>query len=142
MAIQCLDDPATIQQKEWCISALSKDLTDAALHLIDYKTHQCQTPPCKTLKTVHQLKFNVVAHTCESHAAQPLNGIIKVDKLVAVFDQDGLHRGFNPGRKNLREIFWMTKVDMLPSPLRARAESSIASFPILTATRISRRNSA
>src|SRR5262249_18411859 len=62
-------------------------------------------------------KFNVVAHTCESHAAQPLNGIIKVDKLVAVFDQDGLHRGFNPGRKNLREIFWMTKVDMLPSPL-------------------------
>ncbi len=27
MAIQCLDDPATILQKEWCVTALSKDLS-------------------------------------------------------------------------------------------------------------------
>jgi len=97
MAVQCLDDPATMLQKEWCISALSKDLR-GTLHLSDHKTHQCQTPPCKTLKTVHQVKLNIVGHPpCDSQTAHVLDGVIKIDKLVTVFDQDGQHRGFHAG---------------------------------------------
>lgn len=97
MAIQCLDDPATILQKEWCLSALSKDL-GGTLTLADSKTHLCHTPQCKTLKTVHHLKLTAVAHPpCDSQPALALNGDIGVDKLVTVFDQDGTHRGFHAG---------------------------------------------
>ena len=97
MAVQCLDDPGTILQKEWCLSALSKELK-GTLTLADHKIHQCHTPPCKTLKTTHQLKVAASAHApCDSHTAQLLEGVIKVDRLVTVFDQDGQHRGFHAG---------------------------------------------
>jgi hypothetical protein len=97
MATQCLDDPATILQKEWCLSALSKDLS-GTLTLVDSKTHQCHTPPCKTLKTIHTVKLKVVAHPpCDSQPAHPLDGDLGVDKLVTAFDQDGTHRGFHAG---------------------------------------------
>src|SRR5262249_39344984 len=42
----CLDDPETILQKEWCLSALSKDLS-GTLELAGSKSHQCHKPPCK-----------------------------------------------------------------------------------------------
>jgi hypothetical protein len=97
MATQCLDDPGTIQQKEWCLSVLSKDLS-GTLHTTDSKSHQCHTPPCKTLKTVAQLKLKAVSHPpCDSHNGQLLDGPIVVDRLVTVFDQDGVHRGFHAG---------------------------------------------
>jgi hypothetical protein len=97
MPTQCLDDPATILQKEWCLSALSKDLT-GDLKLGDSKAHQCHTPPCKTLKTVHVLKLKVVGHApCDSAPAKALDGALTVDRLVTVFDQDGQHRGFHAG---------------------------------------------
>jgi hypothetical protein len=93
----CLDDPITILQKEWCVNALSKDWK-GELHLSDSKAHQCQAPPCKTLKTVHQLKVKIVGHPpCDSHAAALLNGDLVVDRLVTVFDQDGMHRGLHSG---------------------------------------------
>src|SRR6266545_6224720 len=97
MATQCIDDPATILQKEWCLSALSKDLT-GNLSLSDSKSHQCQTPLCKTLKTVHRLKLNAVGHPpCDSHLSHALDGDIAVERLVTVFEQDGMHRGFHTG---------------------------------------------
>ena len=97
MATQCLDDPATILQKEWCVSALSKDLS-GTLTLVDSKTHQCHTPTCKTLKTVHTVKVTVVAHApCDSQAAHALDGDLGVGKLITAFDQDGTHRGVHAG---------------------------------------------
>ena len=97
MPIQCLDDPAAILQKELCLSALSKDLT-GTLQLTDSKTHQCHTPSCKTLKTVHLLKVKAASHApCDSHAGQLLDGTIVVERLVTAFDQDGMHRGFHAG---------------------------------------------
>jgi hypothetical protein len=93
----CLDDPATILQKEWCVSALSKDLT-GTLHLADSKPHQCAKPPCKTLKTVHQLTVKVVAHApCDSKPSSLLDGTLVVERLVTVFDTDGTHRGLHAG---------------------------------------------
>ena len=97
MPTQCLDDPGIILQKEWCLSALSKDLS-GTLHLADSKSHQCHTPSCNTLKTVHQLKVKAVSHQpCDSHAGLLLDGTIVVERLVTVFDQDGMHRGFHAG---------------------------------------------
>src|SRR5437773_2077284 len=97
MATQCLDDPATILQKEWCVSAVSKDLT-GNIHLSDSKAHQCQTPSCKTLKTVHQVMLKAVGHApCDSPISKLLDGEIVVERLVSVFDQDGNHRGFHAG---------------------------------------------
>ena len=97
MATQCLDDPATILQKDWCLNALSKDLS-GTLTLADSKPHQCHVPACKTLKTVHQLKLKAVTHApCDSKAGILLDGPIAVDRLVTVFDQDGTHRGFHAG---------------------------------------------
>ena len=97
MATQCIDDPATILQKEWCLSAVSKDLT-GTLNLSDSKSHQCQTPSCKTLKTVHQVKLKAVGHPpCDSQPSHALDGDIAIDRLVTVFDQDGMHRGFHAG---------------------------------------------
>jgi len=98
MATQCLDDPATILQKEFCLSPLSKDLVSGTLQLTDSKAHQCQKPVCKTLKTVHHLTVKVTAHApCDSHAGALLDGLLEVARLVTVFDQDGGHRGFHAG---------------------------------------------
>jgi hypothetical protein len=93
----CLDDPGTILRNEWCLSALSKDLS-GTLVLAGSTSHQCHTPPCKTLKTTHHLKLRVVGHPpCDSSTSKLLDGEIAVDRLVTVFDQDGLHRGFHAG---------------------------------------------
>jgi hypothetical protein len=93
----CIDDPITIHQKEWCLSAVSKDVK-GEMHLSESKSHQCHTPPCKTLKTVHQLKIAIAAHPlCDSHPAGLLNGDLVVERLVTVFDTDGVHRGLHSG---------------------------------------------
>jgi hypothetical protein len=93
----CLDDPGTILQKDWCVSALSKDLS-GTLHLGETKPHQCTKPVCKTLKTVHQLTVKVATHApCDSKAGTLLDGTLVVERLVTVFDQDGTHRGLHAG---------------------------------------------
>src|SRR5579862_5346203 len=97
MPVQCLDDPAIILQKDWCLNALSKDV-GGTLHLVDSKSHQCHIPPCKTLKTVQQLKVKVAGHApCDSPTSKLLDGTIAIDQLVTVFDQDATHRGFHAG---------------------------------------------
>jgi hypothetical protein len=97
MATQCLDDPTAISQKEWCVSALSKDLS-GEFKLVDHKVHQCTKPNCKTLKTVHHMTLKAAGHApCDTHAGALLDGTITVDKLMSAFDQDGAHRGFHAG---------------------------------------------
>ena len=93
----CLDDPTTILAKGWCLSALSKD-GKAELHLSDSKPHQCHTPPCRTLKTVHQLRVRFAGHPpCDPHSGALLDGDVVVERLVTVFEQDGMHRGLHAG---------------------------------------------
>ncbi len=92
---QCFDDPKTIFEKEFCVSAVSKDLR-GALKLGNSKEHKCSQPVCKTLRTVHSLKVKVVATLCDSPTARPLNGTLTVE-LVTAFDSDGNHRGFHAG---------------------------------------------
>ena len=96
-AATCLDDPGTILKQDWCLSALSKDLS-GTLVLAGGISHQCRKPPCKTLKTTHHVKLNAVGHQpCDSSAAKLLDGQIAIDRLITVFDQDGSHRGFHVG---------------------------------------------
>lgn len=92
---QCFDDPKGIFEKEFCVSAVSKDLK-GDLKLGDSKEHKCSQPRCKTLRTVHALEVKVLATLCDSPAARPLNGDLTV-KLVTAFDTDGNHRGFHAG---------------------------------------------
>jgi hypothetical protein len=73
MAVQCLDDPGTIHQKEWCLSAVSKELK-GTLTNVEHKAHQCHTPPCKTLKTVHQVKIAASTHAPLRLAVRPSVG--------------------------------------------------------------------
>lgn len=92
---QCFDDPKAIFEKEFCVSALSKDLK-GDLKLGSTKEHKCSEPECKTLRTAHSLKVKVVATLCDSPTARPLNGTLTV-KLITAFDTDGNHRGFHSG---------------------------------------------
>jgi hypothetical protein len=93
----CIDDPAVLLQKDWCVSALSKDLEGALGHP-DSKAHQCPKPPCKTLKTVQSLNLKVAAHApCDSKPSAALDGPFVIERLVTVFDTDGLHRGYHAG---------------------------------------------
>lgn len=97
MTFQCQDDPATLLAKDWCLSAVSKDLL-GTLSLLDNKPHACHTPPCKTQKTVQALKLKAATHApCDSDIAKKLDGALVVARLVTVFDQDNLHRGFHSG---------------------------------------------
>ena len=94
--VQCLDDPATIFEKTMCLNALSKNLR-GTLKLADSKQQECHVPPCKTLKTVHELKLTPVSNPpCDSRLARPFGGVIRI-KLISAFDQDGEHRGFHAG---------------------------------------------
>jgi len=92
---ECFDDPKAIFEKEFCVSALSKDLK-GDLKLGNSKEHKCSEPECKTLRTAHDLKVKVVATPCDSATARPLNGTLTV-KLITAFDTDGNHRGFHSG---------------------------------------------
>lgn len=92
---QCFDDPGAIFEKEFCVSALSKDLK-GEMKLSSSKEHKCKDPECRTLRTIHSLKMNVSNAGCDSPAAKPLNGTLSV-KLITAFDTDGNHRGFHSG---------------------------------------------
>jgi hypothetical protein len=92
---QCFDDPAAILEKAFCVSALSKDLK-GELRLANSKEQKCAEPKCRTLRTTHELKVEVVPTTCDSSAAKPLNGTFGV-KLITAFDTDGNHRGLHSG---------------------------------------------
>lgn len=92
---QCFDDPKAILEKEFCVSALSKDLK-GDLKLGNSKEHKCADPECRTLRTAHSLKVEVSPTNCDSPASRALNGVLGV-KLSTAFDTDGNHRGFHSG---------------------------------------------
>lgn len=92
---QCFDDPKAILEKEFCVSALSKDLK-GDLKLGNSKEHKCADPECRTLRTAHSLKVEVAPTNCDSPASRSLNGVLGV-KLSTAFDTDGNHRGFHSG---------------------------------------------
>ena len=92
---QCFDDPAAILEKEFCVTALSKDLR-GELKLGSSQAHTCKDPECRTLRTAHGLKVEVSPTTCDTVATRPLNGVLNVN-LSTAFDTDGNHRGFHSG---------------------------------------------
>lgn len=95
MAFQCFDDPAAIFEKDFCVSALSKDLK-GKLTLDKRNEKKCQKPECRTLRAAHTLKAEVAVTNCDSVVSKPLVGTLTA-KLVTAFDTDGNHRGFHSG---------------------------------------------
>jgi hypothetical protein len=95
--IMCPDDPPTILQRTVCLATLSKDL-EGRLSRRSSKRQQCRLPQCVTLKVVHRLQLKPTPHPpCDSPLARAFDGPIEVVRLVTVFDQDGMHRGFHAG---------------------------------------------
>jgi len=93
---RCFDDPAAVSDKEYCLSAVSKNLRGefSAPHP---KRHECKKPECKTLRVTQTLKVAVSAEHCDSPLAKNLNGALAVERLASAFDQDGNHRGIHAG---------------------------------------------
>jgi hypothetical protein len=95
--VECPDNPAQIASQKMCLTPLSKNLR-GLLRPASNKPQQCETPPCKTLKTVHGLTLSVVRHApCDPPDNKVFDGDFKIIKLVSAFDQDGHHRGFHAG---------------------------------------------
>lgn len=95
--LTCPDDPTTLLRQNVCLSAVSKDLA-GKLALVSGKPYRCKSPECVTFKTVHGLSLEATAHRpCDSRLARELDGAITVRRLVTVFDQDALRRGFHAG---------------------------------------------
>ncbi len=93
----CPDDPAILLRDPVCLTTLSKDLKgELALHASE--PYFCKEPGCKTLKTAHELKVEVLPHApCDSPESKVLNGILEVGRLITAFEQDGTHRGLHAG---------------------------------------------
>jgi hypothetical protein len=96
-ASSCLDEPGLILSQKMCLSALSKDLKGGLTQTVKQQ-QSCNQPPCKTLKTVHAVKVEVISHPpCDSQIGKRLNGVLRVDRLVTAYETDGNHRGFHAG---------------------------------------------
>jgi hypothetical protein len=99
----CLDDPAIIFKQKMCVHSVSKNLK-ATIKLMDKDEQRCDTPECRTLKTIHVLKIGVVSNNpCDSKLGKTLTGSIIVERLSSAFDQDGTKRGFHAG-----DFVWKT----------------------------------
>jgi hypothetical protein len=80
-----------------CVSPVSKDLK-GELSLVHSEPETCVPLRCKTLETLHHLRLEVVAHSCDSPAAAVLDGTLASGDLVHKFaDADGTHRGVHEG---------------------------------------------
>ena len=93
---KCFDDPAAIFDKEYCLSAVSKNLRGEFGHP-NPKPHECRKPECKTLRVTQALKVAVTPDHCDSPLARNLNGTLVVERLASAFDKDGNHRGIHAG---------------------------------------------
>ena len=93
---KCFDDPAAVFEKEYCLSAVSKNLR-GEFGPPHPKRHECHKPECKTLRVTQVLKVEVRPEHCDSPLAKNLNGTLVVEKLASAFDQDGNHRGIHAG---------------------------------------------
>jgi hypothetical protein len=92
----CYDNPASILRDPACVSALSKNL-HVHLRLTNRKRERCADRRCVTLKTVHELEAEMEPHECDSPAGRRINGLIRVPRLVTIYDRDGLGRGVHAG---------------------------------------------
>ena len=93
---RCFDDPAAVFEKEYCLSAVSKNLR-GEFGQPHPKPHACKKPECKTLRVTQVLKVEVTPERCDSPLAKNLNGTLVVERFVSAFDQDGNHRGIHAG---------------------------------------------
>lgn len=96
-ASACLDEPGLILSQKMCLSALSKNIKGGLTQTVK-QLQACAQPPCKTLKTVHALKVEVMSNPpCDTPHGAKLNGVLRVDRLVTAYFMDGSHRGFHAG---------------------------------------------
>jgi len=102
-APRCLDEPSTILKQKMCVHSVSKNFK-ASIKMVDKDEQKCAKPECRTLKTVHALKFGVVSNNpCDSKFGKMLTGTVIVERLATAFDQDGTRRGFHAG-----DFVWKT----------------------------------
>lgn len=92
---QCLEDPAAILEKAFCVTHVSKNL-EGKLVLTSMKDQKCKEPKCQTRRVAHALKVIVTRTRCDSDPGKFLDGDLTV-KLSTAFDTDGMHRGFHSG---------------------------------------------
>jgi hypothetical protein len=93
----CLDEPGLILSQKMCLSVVSKNLKGSLTQTVQ-QPQACNQPPCKTLKTVHAVKVEVIPNTpCDSQISSRLNGVLRVDRLVTAYQANGNRRGFHAG---------------------------------------------
>ena len=95
---ECLEDPRELWEKRICLAEISKDAR-GELRLLDRELEVCEERDCRTLKTDHMLKVEVVAHhPCDSAVSAPLDGVLYVRRLITAFlDGSGENRGLHTG---------------------------------------------
>lgn len=94
----CLDDPRELWDSKVCLRPVSKNAR-GDLRLLDRELQTCDEEDCRTLKTDHVLKVDVVAHEpCDSNASALLDGVFYVRRLITAFvDGSGENRGLHTG---------------------------------------------
>jgi hypothetical protein len=94
----CLDDPRELWDRKICLLPVSKNVR-GDLRLMDRELQTCDEDDCRTLKTDHVLKVEVVAHQpCDSNASGQLDGVFYVRRLITAFvDGNGENRGLHTG---------------------------------------------
>ena len=95
--IRCPDLPKVGRTRRICLSAVSKDLESGSLGRPVGTVHKCKLPACTTLATRQGLRAKVQPHDCDSGPGKRLDGIIVVNELQTVFEQDGTRRGVHAG---------------------------------------------
>lgn len=93
----CPDDPATNLKNKVCVNPTSKNLK-GTLKLKDKIEEKCDKPLCVTFKTIHELKLKLVSHQpCDSPVGKLFSADISIPRLITVFNQNGMGRGFHAG---------------------------------------------
>jgi hypothetical protein len=98
MPTSCADSAADLEHGQWCLYAVSKDLS-GTLTLLEAEREVCEATRCVTLQTVHHIKSEIVAHPpCDSREAAVLDGVFLVRDLVQLFiGGDGNQRAVHAG---------------------------------------------
>src|SRR5262249_4393395 len=93
-----LTDAKQLWASPICLAVVSRDVK-GRLCLLDEEEQACEDQKCRTLKTEHALKVEVVAHErCDSELARRLDGVFLVRQLVTAFaDGSGRNRGLHAG---------------------------------------------
>ena len=91
-----VEGPRRLQRDLFCLTDVSKNARGMLVPL-EAEIQSCRD--CKTLKTAHTLKVELIGHECDDHQAQPLNGSLFTRRFVPAFkDGDAGSRGVHTGR--------------------------------------------